>query len=95
MATCSSILAWKSSWPKEPGGRQSMGSQEGYYYFFYDLLTKQQQSFVELIHLSYLIRDKYTLILEKLDLIVYFSKMAFLFYPPQTAILSFSCICIL
>ena len=27
MATHSSILAWKSSWTKEPGGLQSMGSQ--------------------------------------------------------------------
>ena len=28
MATHSSILAWKISWTKEPGGLQSMGSQE-------------------------------------------------------------------
>ena len=27
MATCSSILAWKSPWTEEPGGLQSMGSQ--------------------------------------------------------------------
>ena len=27
MATHSSILAWKISWTKEPGGLQSMGSQ--------------------------------------------------------------------
>ena len=27
MATHSSILAWKISWPEEPGGLQSMGSQ--------------------------------------------------------------------
>ena len=27
MATRSSILAWKISWTKEPGGLQSMGSQ--------------------------------------------------------------------
>ena len=26
-ATHSGILAWKSSWTKEPGGLQSMGSQ--------------------------------------------------------------------
>ena len=28
MATCSSILAWKIPWTEEPGGLQSMGSQE-------------------------------------------------------------------
>ena len=28
MATHSSILAWKSLWTEEPGGLQSMGSQE-------------------------------------------------------------------
>ena len=28
MATHSSILAWKISWMEEPGGLQSMGSQE-------------------------------------------------------------------
>ena len=28
MATHSSILAWKISWTEEPGGLQSMGSQE-------------------------------------------------------------------
>ena len=28
MAIHSSILAWKISWTKEPGGLQSMGSQE-------------------------------------------------------------------
>ena len=28
MATPSSILAWKISWTEEPGGLQSMGSQE-------------------------------------------------------------------
>ena len=28
MATCSSILAWKISWIEEPGGLQSMDSQE-------------------------------------------------------------------
>ena len=27
MATRSSILAWRFSWTKEPGGLQSMGSQ--------------------------------------------------------------------
>ena len=27
MATCSSILAWKSPWTGEPGGLQSMGLQ--------------------------------------------------------------------
>ena len=27
MATCSSILAWKSPWTEELGGLQSMGSQ--------------------------------------------------------------------
>ena len=27
MATCSSILAWKIPWTKEPGGLQSMGPQ--------------------------------------------------------------------
>ena len=27
MATHSSILAWKSPWPEEPGGLQSMGLQ--------------------------------------------------------------------
>ena len=27
MATCSSILAWKTQWTEEPGGLQSMGSQ--------------------------------------------------------------------
>jgi len=27
MATHSNILAWKISWPEEPGGLQSMGSQ--------------------------------------------------------------------
>ena len=27
MATCSSILAWKTPWTEEPGGLQSMGSQ--------------------------------------------------------------------
>ena len=28
MATHSSILAWKTPWTEEPGGLQSMGSQE-------------------------------------------------------------------
>ena len=28
MATHSSILAWKVAWIEEPGGLQSMGSQE-------------------------------------------------------------------
>ena len=28
MATHSSILAWKAPWTEEPGGPQSMGSQE-------------------------------------------------------------------
>ena len=28
MATHSSILAWRSTWTEEPGGLQSMGSQE-------------------------------------------------------------------
>ena len=28
MATHSSILAWRISWTEEPGGLQSMGSQE-------------------------------------------------------------------
>ena len=28
MATHPSILAWKSPWTKEPGGLQSMGSEE-------------------------------------------------------------------
>ena len=28
MATDSSILAWKIPWPEEPGGLQSVGSQE-------------------------------------------------------------------
>ena len=28
MAIHSSILAWKISWTEEPGGLQSMGSQE-------------------------------------------------------------------
>ena len=28
MATHSSILAWKTLWTEEPGGLQSMGSQE-------------------------------------------------------------------
>ena len=28
MATHSSILAWKIAWMEEPGGLQSMGSQE-------------------------------------------------------------------
>ena len=28
MATHSSILAWKIPWAEEPGGLQSMGSQE-------------------------------------------------------------------
>ena len=27
MATHSSTLAWKTPWPEEPGGLQSMGSQ--------------------------------------------------------------------
>ena len=27
MATCSSILAWRTPWTEEPGGLQSMGSQ--------------------------------------------------------------------
>ena len=28
MATCSSVVAWKIPWTEEPGGLQSMGSQE-------------------------------------------------------------------
>ena len=28
MATHASILAWRTPWTKEPGGPQSMGSQE-------------------------------------------------------------------
>ena len=30
MATHSSILAWKIPWTEEPGGLQSMGSQESH-----------------------------------------------------------------
>ena len=30
MATCSSILAWRIPWIKEPGGLQSMGPQKGW-----------------------------------------------------------------
>ena len=30
MATHSSILAWGNSWTEEPGGLQSMGSQESW-----------------------------------------------------------------
>ena len=36
-ATNSSILAWEIPWTEEPGGLQSMGSQES------DMATKQQQ----------------------------------------------------
>ena len=36
MATHSSILAWRILWTEEPGGLQSMGSQE----FTYNLATK-------------------------------------------------------
>ena len=36
MATHSSILAWRILWIEEPGGLQSMGSQE----FIHDLATK-------------------------------------------------------
>ena len=38
MATHSSILAWEILWTEEPGGLQSMGSQEA----GHDLGTKQQ-----------------------------------------------------
>ena len=27
MATCSSVLTWRTSWTEEPGGLQFMGSQ--------------------------------------------------------------------
>ena len=27
MATCSSVLAWETTWAEKPGGLQSMGSQ--------------------------------------------------------------------
>ena len=37
MATHSSILAWRIPWTEEPGGLESMGSQNGH-----DLVTKQQ-----------------------------------------------------
>ena len=37
MATHSSILAWKIPWTKEPGGLQSIGSQES------DMTEKQQR----------------------------------------------------
>ena len=30
MATCSSVLAWKTPWPEEPGGLQTMGSQRSW-----------------------------------------------------------------
>ena len=40
MATYSSILAWRIPWTEEPGGLQSMGSQN----VRYNLVTKQQQS---------------------------------------------------
>ena len=39
MATHSSILAWEIPWTEEPGGLQSMESQQ----VTYDLANKQQQ----------------------------------------------------
>ena len=38
MATCSSILAWRTPWTEKPGGLQSMVLQS-----LHDLATKQQQ----------------------------------------------------
>ena len=38
MATHSSVLAWEISWTKEPGGRQSMGSEKSQIQF----VTKEQ-----------------------------------------------------
>ena len=43
MATHSSILAWEILWTEEPGGLQSMGSQET----GHDLGTKQQPNLLE------------------------------------------------
>ena len=42
MATHSSILAWRIPWTVEPGGLQSMGSQQ----VGHDLVTKQQSFYV-------------------------------------------------
>ena len=39
MATHSSILAWKISWTKEPGGLQSMGSQRAGHGWVTNILT--------------------------------------------------------
>ena len=39
MATYSRILAWEIPWTEEPGGLQSMGSQQ----VGHDLATEQQQ----------------------------------------------------
>ena len=39
MATCSSFHAWDIPWTEEPGGLQSMGSQNS----LTQLTTKQQQ----------------------------------------------------
>ena len=38
MATCSSILAWRTPWTEKPGGLQSMALQS-----LHDLATEQQQ----------------------------------------------------
>ena len=45
MATCSSILGWKTLWSEEPGGLQSMGSQR----VGHDWLTKHALTLIWMV----------------------------------------------
>ena len=42
MATHSSVLAWRIPWTEEPGGLQSMGSQESDTAYLLRLIFKEQ-----------------------------------------------------
>ena len=42
MATHSSVLAWRIPWTEEPGGLQSMGSQESDMAYLLRLIFKEQ-----------------------------------------------------
>ena len=46
-----SILAWRVPWTEEPGWRQSMGSQR----VRHNLTTKQQQQFLDKVHVEIII----------------------------------------
>jgi len=46
MATQSSILAWRIPWTEEPGGQQSMGSQESDMTDFHSLASSRIEQYL-------------------------------------------------